>query len=404
MTARGSHDPELSDELLHSLAGYASRLTGFRPDAIPTAPLRAIAQRSFAEGRSSALLSQLAELGHAQLGRELTQAVPIGETYFFRHPEQFELLARLIVPYAAAPGRIRCWSAGCATGEEAYSLAACVRAAAPRDTEIEILGTDIVEASLATARRGEYKRWSTRSSGPLLYRLLAEAPGNQVRVVDDLRRVVEFELHNLLEPPRRDNFDIILCRNVLVYFKPQAAAEVCARLVSALGPDGVIVFGSMDLQEIPPGLMQFGPSDLNAFMRGDSRPQLARPRARPPQERPQWTPPRPRSAPEPVSEPIDPVALHTSALSYIEVGDPTAAEDLLEQVTRRAPDYVPGLIERALLHKRYDRVQRADELMREALRKLDALPVTHMLPGPHPMAAGDYRRLVRAYLDQRGRR
>ncbi|MGE3546126.1 MAG: protein-glutamate O-methyltransferase CheR, partial [Kofleriaceae bacterium] len=229
MTTHLPGEPELSDELLHALAGYASRLTGFRPDAIPTAPLRAIALRNLAEGRSSALLTQLAELGHPQLGRELIQAVPIGETYFFRHPEQFELLARLIVPYAAESGRIRCWSAGCATGEEAHSLAACVRASAPRDTEIEILGTDIVEASLAIARRGEYKRWSTRSSGPLLYRLLADDADGRVRVLDDLRKLVEFQLHNLLDPPRSEQFDIILCRNVLVYFHPQAASEVCAR-------------------------------------------------------------------------------------------------------------------------------------------------------------------------------
>src|SRR5204863_44062 len=165
------------------------------------------------------------------------ERLSIGETFFFRHPEQFAFIGRTMVPewIAARKQRINVWSAGCATGEEAYSLAACLLDLVPRHVEVSILATDLLERNLASAREGVYGAWSRRPSGPMLHPILEEkSSDSRMRIAPRLRGPVRFAQHNLLEPQNAGSFDLILCRNVLVYFSPESARKAVGHLVSAL--------------------------------------------------------------------------------------------------------------------------------------------------------------------------
>jgi chemotaxis protein methyltransferase CheR len=154
---------------------------------------------------------------------------------------------------AAGHGSIRVWSAGCATGEEAYSLAllAC-EAFESRVPPVEILGTDLSSAAIARAEAGIYRvRRARNVSEGLFDRYLEhdEAAGT-VSVRPALRRLVRFARHNLVRDPAppagEEPFDLILCRNVLIYFDPVAAEEVATRLAGALRPGGRLVLGAAD--------------------------------------------------------------------------------------------------------------------------------------------------------------
>ena len=153
----------------------------------------------------------------------VSQSILVGETYFFRHPEHFGLLMNQLVPEAIARGAksLRAWSAGCSTGEEAYSLAACLRSATAGTVPVQVLGTDLKEASLAAARlpstapgacAGRAASWSPRSRA---------APGRHVEVLPSVRSLCRFAPDNLRQPalPVLGSFDFIFCRNVLWYFE-----------------------------------------------------------------------------------------------------------------------------------------------------------------------------------------
>jgi len=246
------------DHVLDELISYASEWTGFSRDAIlPDAVRRAAAGL----GAPDEVLQRAARRD-LPVVHALCQAVSVGETYFFRHPEHFRWLATRFLPEVLEAGRasIHAWSAGCATGEEAYSVAACLLDLLPwpRTVGVEVLGTDLLERNLEAARKGEYGAWSRRPSGPVLHPIFKDAGTDRVRIDDTVRAVTRFAEHNLLdEPPGR--FDLIFCRNVLVYFSPEAVRRVARHLSRALAPGGALLFGSMDLSEPPGGWSAPGP-------------------------------------------------------------------------------------------------------------------------------------------------
>jgi chemotaxis protein methyltransferase CheR len=321
----------------------------------------------------------------------------VGETYFFRHPEQFRWVAGRLLPALLESGRtsITAWSAGCATGEEAYSIAACLLDLLPfpRTATVEVLGTDLLERNLAAARKAEYGSWSRRPSGPLLHPAFEDAERDRVAIARAVREVTRFEEHNLLEPPP-GQFDLIFCRNVLVYFSPEAIRTAVRHLAKALTPGGALLFGPMDVSEPPPGLVPADPAELQIFRRPEAGtgPKAARPPARPAAPRPQAviSIPRPR--------PPEPVALHLRALVHIERGERKRAEKELNDLGLQAPDYVPGILERALLHVRQGEKTAASTLMREVLRRIEKLPENELLPGPEPLPVSFYRDSAQTFL------
>jgi chemotaxis protein methyltransferase CheR len=182
----------------------------------------------------------------------------IGETYFFRHRAQFEALERTILPELIArrseERRLRIWSAGCATGEEPYSLAMLLDRMLP-DREawsVMILGTDINRASLEQAQRGTYRSWSFRGVDQTTQRRYFTRTGDEHRIAPGIARMVTFSYLNLVGdayPSLATNttsMDLVLCRNVLIYFGAPAIEGVLGRLHDSLCDGGWLVSGPAD--------------------------------------------------------------------------------------------------------------------------------------------------------------
>ncbi|MFP2933741.1 CheR family methyltransferase, partial [Pyxidicoccus sp. 3LG] len=163
----------------------------------------------------------------------------IGETYFFRHPEHLRALSRIAV---AHPGPFfHVWSAGCASGEEPYSIAMALLSAGLPEGRFRVLATDVSGRALQRAREGAYGPWSLRRIEPDLEKQFLVARGDQLSVVPQVRRTVDFRRHNLVvDAPPVTGLAAIFCRNVLIYFPPELVREVLARFVSALAPGGLL--------------------------------------------------------------------------------------------------------------------------------------------------------------------
>ncbi|HWQ52359.1 MAG TPA: CheR family methyltransferase [Bryobacteraceae bacterium] len=193
-------------------------------------------------------------------GREEMDALiaefTIGETYFFRHREQFDLLRTTVFPELLerrrASRKLRIWSAGCATGAEPYSISILLRlhfAEQIAGWDISILGTDINRAFLARAQEGIYEKWAFREgSHDLVERCFKPVGEHRWALRTEFREGVSFRYQNLvadLPPsgPDGDRFDLVLCRNVLIYFDRPRMREVAAGLYDSLADGGWLVVG-----------------------------------------------------------------------------------------------------------------------------------------------------------------
>jgi chemotaxis methyl-accepting protein methylase len=383
---------QLDDRVLDRLTECAARWTGFSRDAILPDAIRRAAHSL---GAAPEELLARSAAHDPQVVHALCQAVSVGETFFFRHPDQFRWVASEWIPELLAAKRtgVRAWSAGCATGEEAYSIAACLLDAMPRDTAVEVLGTDLLERNVSLARAGVYGAWSRRPSGPQLHPLFREEPGGKARIEDRVQKVTRFQLHNLLERAPEGPFDLVFCRNVLVYFSPEAVRIAVQHLVDALAPGGAVLFGPMDLPETPSGLALAGAPELQIYR----RPEALQPRRRARPAAVKEAPPPPLPA-RPRTAPPEPVALHLRALVHIERGEKAIAQRALTDLCAQVPDYVPGILERALLHVRQGERAAAAQLMREVLRRTERLPLDEELPGPEPLPVRFYRESAATFL------
>lgn len=183
--------------------------------------------------------------GAAEL-KALVSRITVGETYFFRNVEQLEALAAQV---ARGPRPLRILSAGCSTGEEAYTLAMVLRERLPdlAPSQLAILGVDLNAKSIEHARRGRYSPWALRATPEALAAKYFRGAGRDFAIADPLRDSVRFEERNLLdEDPllwRPGGLDAIFCRNVIMYLTPDAARAVIARLRGALAPGGLLFLG-----------------------------------------------------------------------------------------------------------------------------------------------------------------
>ncbi|MFL5354468.1 CheR family methyltransferase [Archangium sp.] len=392
-----------SQQVLARAREVVSSCTGFRDTAISPSAVDRVVRAELARGRSAAeLLAELQRPG-TPLARALLDAVLVGETYFFRHPEQFRFLASEVVPAALRRGELalRGWSAGCASGEETYSIAACLLGMAPPGVRVEVLGTDLHEGRLQAARRGVYGNWSRREAGPMLYPLYTEVADGRVSIIDSVRAVTRFAQGNLLEPlpELHGSFDVIFCRNVLTYFSPDAVQMALGHLARALVPGGHLLLGTVEVDHPPAGLVRVGPPELQAFRRPTAK-ELApppKPAAREPEPfrvaMRAVTPPLPAPPPPP-----SPVKLHTEALQRIEGGDEAGAATILEKLLQQFRDYLPGMLELALLRERAGAREAAFALMNTVRDNAARLPPDLTIEGPEPLPARFYRASADAFL------
>lgn len=247
--------PLSGDAAAHGVLELLRREAGLvLPEERETA-LRAAIRRAGAADAAALLDAVAAPGGRAVLARLLDE-VTVQETSFLRDDEQLagiDWAALHEAAIAAGGTRVRVWSAGCATGEEAYSLAllAC-EAFGTATPPVEILGTDLSVAAVARAGEGVYRARRARNvPADLLDRYLdRDAAAGTVAVRPVLRGLVRFARHNLVHDPvppaGEDAFDLILCRNVLIYFDHDAAEAVASRLAGALRPGGRLLLGAAD--------------------------------------------------------------------------------------------------------------------------------------------------------------
>jgi chemotaxis methyl-accepting protein methylase len=193
---------------------------------------------------------------------DFAERMLVHETYFFRHTAQVDLLREDILPRLDAQRRsagrpeLVIWIAGCSTGEEAWTMAFLARQARGVGTTggpvpVSILATDLSETSLLTARSGVYDRLhgldSFRAIPPWAAPYFGSGHGtNRWIVPETLRENVRFLRHNVLDPPPLCGADLVLCRNMLIYFDEAANRRAQENLVSALRPRGVLVLGPAD--------------------------------------------------------------------------------------------------------------------------------------------------------------
>lgn len=207
--------------------------------------------------RSIASLDQLAAalVGAREpaLADAAVEALLNNETFFYRDRAAFDLLlgpalARLERARSAAR-RLAFWCAGCSTGQEAYSIAMRLAEQKLRwkGWSIEIVATDVSRAAIDRARSGLYSQFEVQRGLSVLQmmRWFGERPGSGWQVAPELQDMVRFRPHSLLEPPPQPGrFDIILCRNVMLYFPLETRRAVFSRLAGAAADDSVLMLGA----------------------------------------------------------------------------------------------------------------------------------------------------------------
>ena len=265
---------------------------------------------------------------------------------------------------AAGRGTLRVWSAACASGEEAYTLAIlALEAFAPGQPPVDILATDIAASSVARARAGRYGWRSVRHVDPdMRGRWFTEHKDGLV-VGDAARRLVRFERHNLLSdpipPPREAAFDLVVCRNVLIYFQPDAVKSTIGRLQQAVVPGGSLILGAADR-------LTGGPAPAPA-----DRPRPARSRRpRPPRR----TMAAPRAALAASPSPAAPEAEFERGLAALAEGDAPAAVEALRRALYLDPDHATAAFQLARAHDALGDVPAARRSYWQALALLADAP------------------------------
>jgi chemotaxis protein methyltransferase CheR len=329
--------------------------------------------------------------GEAELDT-LIQALTIGETFFFRHRELFDALRDVVLPDVLARNRetqkLRIWSAGCSIGAEPYSVSILLR----RDLgerivgwDVTILGTDINRAFLERAREGRFEEWALRNTPEEIRRACFTPVGRFWLLAPPYRQGVTFQYHNLVTHPFPSllhnlfAFDIILCRNVTIYFSPSLVRRIISRFCECLVDGGWLLVGhaepNLDLFQSlrtvnVPGAVLYqksgdvrAPSEAFSFRMGPNEKSPVLPWTPPILT---WAPPIPeiRSPPAALS-PGDPDLEAARALG--DRGHWQEAEHHCRRVLERDKLNVPAYYYLALLLEQTGRLAEAEQTLRRVL-------------------------------------
>lgn len=280
----------------------------------------------------------------------LTAHLTVGETYFFRDPAAFEVLSRRVIPELVRERgktrQLRIWSAGCCTGEEPYSLAIVLRQAIPDidDWQISILATDINPQFLQKAAAGIYGRWSFRGV-PEETRdaWFFKTPDEKFEVLPVIRKMVDFEYLNLVEDvypalvSQTNAMDLIMCRNVLMYFSREKARKVVANLHHSLVEGGLLMVSPTETsQEI---FRDYGAAEIDETTLYRKGPPLPVPMSSPVE----------RPSPRPTSTAVAPHDPATAARKLANEGNLTSALTACDRALAAEPlvpahHYLRGVI------------------------------------------------------------
>jgi chemotaxis protein methyltransferase CheR len=276
---------EAVERALHAACGFA-----LSPAVRNTLAARVAAACADAGLGRAAFLAAIGR-GDRPCTEALVEACVIAETYFFRQPEHFAAL-RTVAAGRAPDAPMSIWSAACATGEESYSIAiALLEAGRPAGFD-QVLATDVSRRLLAAAERGRYGEWSLRRVDAQARARWFNAGDGHVCVKAPPRRAVRYACHNLATtPPPGFGFDVIVCRNVLIYFDAPTAIRVLDGMHRALAPGGLLLLGSAEAPlagELPFELVEIAGAHVLRRLEERPRPE--------PRRAPRPTPPRPLRA------------------------------------------------------------------------------------------------------------
>ncbi len=380
--------------------------------------------RALAYPRAGLYLAHLAQSAHP--GGELERLLPalvVGETSFFRTPAHFAALREVVIPdllrrRGPSSEPIRIWSAGCASGEEAYSLAITFREAAadlgPGD--VRILATDIDPTALARARAGSYRPKDVRKVPPELLEKYFVRMGDRHDVAPAIRDMVDFSIFDLHSgwrtTPHRvpRSADVILCENVMIYFRKDLIPPLLERLGDVLAPGGYLFLGySESLYKVshPFEDHTYGDTFFYRKPRGDTeipglapeterrRPRnptriLLVPRGAPTPASSRATPPAPSppsSSPTHDPRPLD--ARKEEARERLLSGEFPAARSLYEGILREDPASSGARIGLAFLRLKEGDAEGAETALVELLRENPLAAEVHYFRGLVALSRGD---------------
>jgi chemotaxis protein methyltransferase CheR len=373
------------------------------------------------------LASYLVLLGRDRLALDdLVEELTVGETHFMRDPDQMELVRREVLPILkrrrAAGAAPRVWSAGCAAGEEAYSLAILLEEEGLHQGAV-VLGTDLSTAALERARAGAYSDWSLRGlSDPFLRDYFRRERGRRI-LVDRIRSRVLFGRLNLVgaedyAATGASGMDLILCRNVLVYFGHETVRRIAARLFDCLAEGGVLLTAGAD-----PLLAEYAPFEVEVTRAGlvYRRPRPAPAEEAMPETSAQAAPPAPpppgrdddvARTVEDREEPAPVVALPRAELDlgreaffrvtgHANAKGPREAERIAQAALRRHPLDAQLHYLRATLLLALDRDEEAEHEAQSALYLDPSLAVAHFILGTILRKRGARHDALRAFRNVR---
>ncbi len=178
---------------------------------------------------------------------EFVNFLTINVSEFYRNPEQWDLLDKEFFPEMIKHSgqNLKIWSAACSTGDEPYSLVMALSRHLPMN-KIKIYATDLDKQVIATAKVGLYNAKSIANVPADLKKKFFTPVGSSFQISDEVKRCVEFKEHNLLRDTYPSNYDMIVCRNVLIYFTDEAKTEVYAKFAKSLRQGGILFIGSTE--------------------------------------------------------------------------------------------------------------------------------------------------------------
>jgi chemotaxis methyl-accepting protein methylase len=379
---------------LGKVAALVHRVSGIRIEPRQYPALRAALDRMGAGSEPETFLRRVSDPRHrGQLVARLIEEVTVKETSYLRDRAQLESIDwKVLLGEARARGNdhVRVWTAPCATGEEAYSLAllAC-EAFAPAPPPVRILATDISAGALASASRGIYRARSVRElDDAMRERYFRDEAGGLV-VGELLRSLVRFAQHNLVSDPfpplGEAPFDLILCRNVLIYFDGDTVARVLASFQRALAPSGRLVLGAADALCASASRLADGSTATPALESSSPRPSASHRRLRRPLGRlpagveASGAVPDLRSAEDVIAhasqliaeDPMNAGAHFQRGLAELESGDPAAAVASLRRALYAEPRFGLAAFKLGRAYEALGDLAAARRAYEQALRTLE---------------------------------
>jgi len=270
-----------ADELRRFTTAVEAQL-GIRVEDRAPAMTEILVRRADRHASVSTYLARV-EAADAEEMRALVTEVSVGETYFFRHSEQCQAYADLIVALVAQRGHVRVLSAGCSSGEEPYTLAMLARERLDDPRAVSIHAFDFNPAALVRCANARYSRWALRATSEQQERRWFVPHGREVELVPEIKRAVAFSEANLLTDGAwtSEQWDLIFCRNVTMYFSDPRAEQAIGRLVRSLTPGGYLFLGHAEtLRERPFELELCHSHGTFYYRRGGPPIQLSPPAAR----------------------------------------------------------------------------------------------------------------------------